>query len=173
MVVQFIPDPEIEPIGEQGLNAILDPTQTKDSDGFYVRAGDKMKITGNRKVKVAGAGDVAHVIALMSVHEALYPEGIKASTNLQVAPLEFNFKVLRGKAEGVVNAGDYVGDGSTDIQKWKKVVALSATVPTGSTAVLSTSAEPAMTMAGGILPVPAKGLAWVGAADSGDIEVIV
>jgi len=192
-MVQFYPDPEVEPISNQGLNAKLDPTQTKDSDGFYVRAGDGMAITGNRQVKVASAGQPVHCRALMSIHESLYPEGIKASTNLQVAPLGFNHQVLRGKAEGVVAAGDYLGDGATDPQKWKKVAnlaaastpteALTVAVPVGETAVLSTSAQPTLDVAGtltiatvltgGVLPTLIKGIAWVGAADGGNIEVII
>lgn len=193
MVVQSYPDPEVEPIGHSGLNALLDPTQTKDSDGFYVRAGDGLTITGNRQVKVATAGQPVHCRALMSIHEALYPGGIKASTNLQVEPLVFGKKVLRGKAEGVVAAGDYVSDGVTDPQKWKKVANLAATstptealtvaIPAGETAVLSSAAQPtievggtltiATALAGGVPPIMVKGLAWAGAADGGDIEVIV
>lgn len=193
-MVQFVADPEVEPIGHSGLKATLDPTQTKDSDGFYVRAGDGMTITGNRQVKVATAGQLVHCRALMSIHELLYPGGIKASTNLQVMPMGgFNQMVLRGKAEGVVAAGDYLSDGSTNPQCWKKVAALAAVstptealtvaIPAGEVAVLSSAAQPALdvtgtltiatALAGGVPPVMIKGLAWAGAADAGNIEVII
>ncbi len=192
-MVQNYPDPEVEPIGHSGLNAHLDPTQTKDSDGFYVRAGDGMTITGNRQVKVATAGQPVHCRALMSIHEAFYPEGIKASTNLQVAPLGFNHQVLRGKAEGVVAAGDYLGDGTSDPQKWKKVAnmaaastpteALTVAIPAGEIPVVSSAAQPsievggtltiATALSGGVPPIMIKGLAWAGASDGGAIEVII
>jgi len=46
--------------------------------------------------------------------------------------------------------------------------ALSAVVPSGATAVLSSSAEPTMTMAGGILPQTINGYA-LEAGDAGDV----
>lgn len=171
--IQNYPDPEVEIIGNEGLQAFLDTSQTADANGFYVRAGDALTITGNRKVKVAAAGQVVHARALMSIHKALHPNGIDSRTNLQIMPLGFNKKVIRGVSEGVTTAGDYAAEGSTDPQKWKKVAALTATTPAGATAVLSSSAEPAMTLAGGVLPVMPKGIIWVGGADAAAIEVII
>lgn len=193
MTVQNCPDPEVEIIGNEGLQAFLDLTQTVDSDGFYVRAGDALTITGNRKVKVATAGQTVHARALMSIHKTLHPNGIDSRTNLQIMPLGFNKKVIRGVGEGVTTAGDYVAEGSTDPQKWKKVAnlaatstpteALTVTIPSGETAVLSSSAQPsievggtltiATALAGGVLPVMPKGMIWVGGADASSIEVII
>jgi len=174
VVYDGVSDAEVELIGEHGLQATLDPTQTADSDGYYVRNGAKLKITGNRKVKLAGAGDTPQLIALMSVHKRLHPDDVATSRcTLQVHPLIFNMRVMRGVSEGVTVAGDYVGDGITNPQAWKKVANLTATVPAGSTAVQSSSAQPAMTLAGGYPPVMIKGIIWAGGADGAAIEVIV
>lgn len=174
VVYDSVDDPVTEEIGEHGLQATLDPTQTADDDGFYVRAGAKLKITGDRTVKVAGAGDTVHAIALMSIHKRMHPDDVAAGrVTLQVHPFRYNTHVMHGTSEGVTIAGDYAGPGSTNAQYWKKVAALTATVPAGETAVASSSAQPAMTLAGGLLPVDTHGIIWVGGADGANIEVIV
>jgi hypothetical protein len=174
VIYDSVPDPVVEEIGEHGLQATLDPTQTAGTDDFYVHAGDKLKITGNRKVKVAGSGDVPQAIALNSIHKRMHPDDVAAGrVTLQVHPLIFNTHLMRGVSEGVTTAGDYVSDGTTNPQYWKKVAALTATVPAGATAVDSSSAQPAMTLAGGLMPVEKKGLIWAGGADGAAIEVIV
>jgi len=174
VIYDSIPEPVVEEIGEHGLQATLDPTQTAGDDGFYIKAGDKLKITGNHKVKVAAAGETVHAIALMSVHKRLHPDDVVAGrVTIQIHPFKFNMHVVRGVSEGVTTAGDYAGPGSTNSQYWKKVAALTATTPAGSTPVLSSSAEPAMTLAGGLLPVDTHGLIWAGGADGAAIEVIV
>ncbi|MDD1695107.1 MAG: hypothetical protein LUQ71_10325 [Methanoregula sp.] len=174
IIYDSVTDPVVEEIGEHGLQATLDPTQTVDDDGFYVKAGAKLKITGNHKVKVAAAGETVHAIALISVHKRLHPDDVAAGrVTLQIHPFKFNTHVVLGVSEGVTTAGDYAGPGSTNSQYWKKVAVLTATVPVGATAVDSSSAQPAMTLAGGLLPVDTHGLIWAGGADGAAIEVIV
>ena len=77
--------------------------------------------------------------------------------------------IVRVLAGGTVAAGDLVTSNSAG--KAIAVSTLTATTPAGATGVTSSGAQPAMTLAGGILPQEINGVALTGGGDGEYIHV--
>jgi len=86
------------------------------------------------------------------------------------APVVVSGKTLVKLGAGVV-AGAALASDATG--KAVTATALSAVVPTGAVAVLSSGAEPAMTLAGGVLPQAVNGYAMEDGDSDDVIEVLL
>lgn len=79
--------------------------------------------------------------------------------------------IVRVIAGGTVTAGQSIASNSAG--KAVTVTSLTATVPAGATGVTSSGAQPAMTLAGGLLPQNIVGVALSGGADGEYINVLL
>jgi hypothetical protein len=111
-----------------------------------------VKIDSAGKVVVAGAGNKS---------VGVVQEGGGNIANGDVAVVYSG--IVRVIAGATVAAGELVT--STSAGKATPLTALTATVPGTGTTVTSSSAQPAMTIAGGLLPSEANGIALSGGGD--------
>ena len=144
-----------------------------DGDGFYYKTGQLVEITGDEEVGIATNAGKACGILRSSRSTQNTPEGI-AKDNVRVDVTFIGYRYLmRLTAEGALEAGDKVCQGTVSLQAVKKMSVLSAAVTSGAVDVVGDAAQPTVTLAGGILPEEEKGLVLKGAADGGEALVLV
>ena len=97
--------PVVYDLTKQPLPAKVDTTATKDSDGFYYRAGDFVEIAGDETVKISATGNGIGVL-LTSIHENQAPNGL--DSRHRVAVLTPFKACVKATASVALAAGDSV-----------------------------------------------------------------
>lgn len=164
--------PIVYDLTKQPLPAKVDTTQTKDSEGFYYRAGDLVEIAADETIRKATAGGRAVGVLLTSIHENQAPDGL--DSRHRVAVLTKFKAVVRMIAEGAIAAGQHVVASTTTPGRVKAASNLKVSVDAGSTTVTSTAANGDITtVSGSVLPEEIIGICWKGGADGEEVLILM
>jgi hypothetical protein len=156
----------------QPLQAMVDTTQAKDSDGYYYKAGDLVEIAGDGRVKKLTTTGRAFGVLLTSIHEDQAPDGLNDQHRVAVAT-KYRY-LIEFTAEGTVAAGDDLVAGTVTAGTLKKASALDGSVDAGATTVTSTAANgDIITLSGSTLPEEILAKCWVGAIDGNKGQALI
>lgn len=145
MVTPIIQDLRVQP-----LSAIPESGGVPDTEGFYYKAGETVKIIDDRTVGKMDltAGEVSIGILQTSLSTTQRPGGLDARDRIAVLT-RYNF-LARGVAEGPLTAGQYIVDGDTTAGTFR-----------------------VYNSAGGDTPDMIRGVVWKGALDAAEFEYLM